>query len=174
VHRPIVRRLRVEEIPAMQALRREALGSEPLAFGATAEDDLALDTAHVERSLAESSSAAIFAAVAAGTPVGMVGLVRMTREKVRHRALIWGMFVQAAYRGHGVGAELLAAAVSHARSWPGIHQVHLSVTSASPGARRLYEAAGFVAWGSEPRALGWKGTFVDECHLVLDLTANVA
>src|SRR5215467_14055596 len=171
---PVVRRLAVDEIPAMQALRREALASEPLAFGATPEDDLALDTAHAERSLADPTTAAIFAAFASGAPIGMVGIVRMTREKIKHRALVWGMFVQPAYRGHGVGAHLLDAAVNHARGWSGVRQVHLSVTSSSPAARLLYERAGFVVWGREPRALGCQGTFVDEHHLVIELATPVA
>jgi len=171
---PVVRRLAVDEIVAMQALRREALASEPLAFGATTEDDLALDTAHAERSLADPATAAIFAAVASRAPVAMVGVVRMTREKVKHRALVWGMFVKPAYRGHGLGALLLEAAVNHARGWSGVRQVHLSVTSSSPAARRLYERAGFVVWGREPRALAWNGTFVDEYHLVLDLAPPTA
>ena len=169
VDRPIVRRLQIDEIPAMQVLRRAALTSDPLAFGATIEDDLALDTAYAERSLADPSTSAIFAAFVARTPVGMVGLARMPREKIKHRALVWGMFVQPGYRGHGVGAELLGAAVAHARSWDGVRQVHLSVTSSSPDARRLYERAGFVVWGREPHALAWQGTVVDEYHLVLRL-----
>ena len=153
----------------MQVLRREALASDPLAFGATAEDDPALDSAFATRSLSDPSSAVIFAAFVARAAVGMVGLARMPREKVRHRALVWGMFVQPPYRGHGVGAALLAAALDHARSWSGVRQVHLSVTASAPGARRLYERAGFVVWGREPRALGWNGTFIDEYHLVLAL-----
>ena len=173
VDRPTVRRLQIDEIPAMQMLRREALTRDPLAFGATVEDDLALDTSYAERSLADPSSAAIFAAFAARAPVGMVGLARMPREKIKHRALVWGMFVQPGSRGHGVGTELLGAAVAHARSWPGVRQVHLSVTSSSPGARRLYERAGFVVWGCEPQALGWNGTFVDEYHLVLSLAPAI-
>jgi RimJ/RimL family protein N-acetyltransferase len=171
---PIVRRLAVDEVAAMQALRREALASEPLAFGATAEDDLALDTAHAERSLGDPATAAIFAAFVSGAPVAMVGVVRLTREKVEHRALVWGMFVQPAHRGHGVGALVLEAAVNHARGWSGVRQVHLSVTAASPAARRLYERAGFVVWGREPRALGWQGTFIDEYHLVLELAPPAA
>jgi RimJ/RimL family protein N-acetyltransferase len=170
--RPIIARLQVDQIPAMQALRREALTSDPLAFGATVDDDLALDTAYAERSLADPSSAAIFAAFVARAPAGMVGLVRMPREKIKHRALVWGMFVQPGYRGRGVGAELLGAAVAHARSWDGVRQVHLSVTTSSPGAQRLYERAGFVVWGREPHALAWNGTIVDEHHLVLPLVSR--
>jgi hypothetical protein len=84
---PIIRRLQVDEIPAMQVLRREVLTSDPLAFGATAEDDVALDSAFATRSLSDPSTAAIFAAFVASTPVDMVGLARMPREKIKHRAL---------------------------------------------------------------------------------------
>ena len=174
MERSVVARLQVDKIPAMQVLRREALASDPLAFGATVEDDVALDTAFATRSLSDPSSAAIFAAFVSGTAVGMVGLARMPREKVKHRALVWGMFVQPGHRGRGVGAALLDAALDHARSWSGVRQVHLSVTASAPGARRLYERAGFVVWGREPRALGWNGTFVDEYHLVLALDARDA
>jgi RimJ/RimL family protein N-acetyltransferase len=158
----------------MQALRREALALDPLAFLATEEDDFALDRAFVERSISRPDGDAIFAAFVAETPVGMVGVVRQTRRKIAHRAQVWGMFVRPAYRGRGLGAELLAAAVGHARSWSGVQQVQLSVTSSAPAARRLYERAGFRVWGREPRALAWNGTVVDEDHLVLTLAPHDA
>jgi RimJ/RimL family protein N-acetyltransferase len=46
----------------------------------------------------------------------------------------------------------------------------LSVTEASPAARRLYEAAGFRVWGQDSRSLCWNGRYVDEYHLVLHLS----
>lgn len=166
----IIRQLQSDEIPEMQRLRRDALESEPLAFGATVEDDPALDSAFVARSISDPSSAAIFVAFVSGTAVGMAGVVRQTRQKIRHRAQIWGMFVQPPSRGRGIGSALLDAATRHARSWSGVLQLDLSVTSSALAAIHLYERVGFRAWGSEPRALGWNGTYVDEHHLVLALS----
>lgn len=61
--------------------------------------------------------------------------------------MIWAMFVGRAARGRGVGAAILRAAVDHARAWPGIIQVHLSVTETSEEAARLYRSLGFREWG---------------------------
>ena len=68
-----------------------------------------------------------------------------------------------------MGRALLAAAVEHARRWSGVEQVRLSVTEAPGSAKDLYEQAGFVAWGREPRSLCWNGESVDETHMVLDV-----
>jgi RimJ/RimL family protein N-acetyltransferase len=59
--------------------------------------------------------------------------------------------------------------MERAREWPGVRQVHLSVTDAAPEARRLYESAGFREWGVEPRSLEAEGRSVSERHLVLEL-----
>jgi len=88
---------------------------------------------------------------------------------MRHRASIWGMYVQPHARGQRFGRSLLEAAVDHARRWSGVTQVHLSVTTDAPEARALYESAGFEAWGTEPMALLWRGQFSAEVHMVLSL-----
>ena len=58
------------------------------------------------------------------------------------------MYVTPRARSKGAGRALLDAAIQQARN---------------------YERAGFRSWGREPRALHWKGRFVDEDHLVLEL-----
>jgi RimJ/RimL family protein N-acetyltransferase len=47
--------------------------------------------------------------------------------------------------------------------------VHLSVSDATPAARRLYERAGFEVWGSEPDALRYEGESHLEHHMLLRL-----
>lgn len=71
-----------------------------------------------------------------------------------------------------VGALLLQRAISHARTWAGVEQIHLTVSEAAVEAQRLYAAHGFRPWGREPRALQWAGTYVDEIRMVLDLVAS--
>lgn len=166
--RPIVRRLRVEDTAALIALRREALDAVPLAFAASVEDDLALDREVVESRLAGADEQAVFGRFDGDDLTGMVGVVRLSKVKQRHHAVIWGMYVSARARRRGAGRALLDAAIGQARDW-GVEQVQLGVTEAAPAAKRLYEAAGFRAWGHQPRALGWQGRFVDEDHMALDL-----
>jgi ribosomal protein S18 acetylase RimI-like enzyme len=163
-----VRRLRPEDAASLVALRREALESHPLAFGASIDDDRALSLESVQAALADSDQA-VFGGFEGENLIGMVGVIRATRVKIRHKAHIWGMYVSRHARGKGAGRALLEAAIDQARSWPGVEQLQLGVTDAAVEARKLYEAAGFRIWGREPRALQWEGRFVDELYLVLDL-----
>jgi GNAT superfamily N-acetyltransferase len=165
-----VRRLESIDIARMQTLRREALAAHPLVFAASAEDDLALDSAFVERSLSSPITSAIFGAIEADYWAGMVGVYRHEERKTCHRAQLWGMYVAPGLRRRGLGLALLSAAIEQARAWSGVRQLHLSVTAAASDARRLYERAGFRVWGCEPQALQWQGQLVDEFHLVLPLT----
>ena len=163
-----IRRLHAADATALVALRREALEAEPLAFGASVGDDHALMLDSVRIFLDDHAEQSVFGQFDGADLVGMVGLVRASKVKQRHKATIWGMYVAPRARNKGIGRALLDAAIQHAREW-GVDQAHLSVTDTAPAAGRLYERAGFRRWGQEPRSLHWKGRFVDEYHLVLDL-----
>ena len=163
-----VRRLGVEDADSFMSVRREALNADPLAFSASIDDDFALDADFVRRSLGNEREQAVFGYFEAGRLRGIVGLVRGSKLKQRHGAVIWGMYVGAGARRRGAGRALLSAAIAQARAW-GVEQIQLSVTDAAPQAKRIYEAAGFTSWGHQPRALGWQGRFVDESHMLLDL-----
>lgn len=163
-----IRRLHPEDAASLVALRREALESHPLAFGASIDDDRARSLEFVQTSLADSKQA-VFGGFEGENLIGMVGVIRAPQVKARHKAILWGMYVSPQAREKGVGRALLEAAIEQARAWPGVEQLHLGVTDAAVAAKRLYEAAGFWIWGREPRALQWEGRFVDEFHLVLDL-----
>jgi GNAT superfamily N-acetyltransferase len=163
-----IRRLRVADADVLVALRREALETEPLAFGASAEDDVVLLRESVRTFLGDHEEQAVFGQVDRADLIGMIGVFRASKVKQRHKATIWGMYVSPRARNKGVGRALLEAAVEQARGW-GLAQLQLSVSEAAPHAKRLYQTAGFRPWGQERRALQWKGRFVDEYHLVLDL-----
>ena len=165
---PAVRRLRPDDAPALVSLRREALESEPLAFAASVEDDrLSLDFARTI--LAAEQDQAVFGLFLGPDLAGMVGVVRGSTVKQRHRGMIWGMYVAPRARHRGMGRALLEMAIAHARRWPGIEQLDLTVSDTGVIAKRLYESAGFRSWGREPRSLQWDGQFVDDHHMVLDL-----
>src|SRR5262249_37430088 len=153
---------------SLVSLRREALEAEPLAFGASPEDDLGLSLEFVQRVLTDDREQAVFGCFEGDALAGMVGVMREGKRKRRHAGSIWGMYVSPRARRKGNGRALLEAAVQQARAW-GLEQVQLGVTEAAPTARNLYESLGFRAWGREPRALHWNGRFVDEFHLALDL-----
>ncbi|HEX6904132.1 MAG TPA: GNAT family N-acetyltransferase [Thermoanaerobaculia bacterium] len=164
-----IRPLVPAEVAPLIALRKEALEANPLAFGASLQDDKTLSPEFLRTSLADPQTSVIVGLFDGADLVGMVGVVRGTQMKRRHRAGIWGMYVSPRARGKGGGRRLLEAAIEVARGWPGVEQVHLSVTETSVEAWRLYESAGFKEWGREPRSVMWEGRYVEEIHMMLDL-----
>jgi GNAT superfamily N-acetyltransferase len=163
-----VRKLGANDAEAWASLRREALETCPLIFGASIPDEPKQLVDLILSRLAEPE-AAVFGAFVAGSLVGTVGIRRHPNAKERHKSTLWGMYVAATSRRTGAGEALLRTAIEQARSWPHVNQVHLAVSELAADARRLYERNGFQEWGREPRALCWQGQCVSETHMVLTL-----
>jgi ribosomal protein S18 acetylase RimI-like enzyme/catechol 2,3-dioxygenase-like lactoylglutathione lyase family enzyme len=163
-----IRRLRAADAEAYVALRREMLADTPIAFLASPGDDVGCDVVAMRASLGGGDEHVVFGAFADAL-VGAVGLMRERHAKAAHKAVVWGMYVTPRARRSGIGRRLVLAAVEHARALEGVRQVVLSVSDETPGARSLYESAGFRRWGTEPGAMRGDRRFVDEHHMVLGL-----
>jgi RimJ/RimL family protein N-acetyltransferase len=72
-------------------------------------------------------------------------------------------------RGRGLCRSVLKLLIEHARAWPGIERVQLSVSERAPAARALYESLGLESWGREPDALRIDGQSAAEIHMSLAL-----
>jgi RimJ/RimL family protein N-acetyltransferase len=164
----MIRALHADDAEAYFALRRQSLVEAPLAFLSSPADDLATTPAAVREQLRRAPESVVIGAFQPQL-IGAVGVVRERHHKAAHKAHAWGMYVAPTFRRQGLAAALLAAAIAHARTLAGVDWLHLSVTSAAPEARRLYERAGFELWGSEPDALRCDGRSADEYHLALRL-----
>ena len=164
----MIRGLRDDEAEAYAEFRREALLDSLLAFAASPADDFAGSAAAIREQLRRAPEWVILGAFE-DRLVGAVGLLRDRHLKASHKVHLWGMYVAPGHRRQGIGAELLQAALGHARALPGASWVHLSVSSAAPGARRLYKGASFQVWGTEPEALRHDGQTVVEHHMALRL-----
>jgi ribosomal protein S18 acetylase RimI-like enzyme len=131
----MIRRLYPEDVLDFARLRRQYLVDAPLAFASSPESDPAtLDALH--EILDNYPESVLFGAFDPGL-VGAVAFYRDPQLKARHKGHIWGLYVSPSHRGRGLGSTLLEAAIAHARDLE-IEWVHLSVTSASPQARRMY------------------------------------
>jgi ribosomal protein S18 acetylase RimI-like enzyme len=172
---PAVIRLGPGDSERYVRLRLRMLTLAPWAFSATPGDEEALDVPHVARMLAREHHAT-FAIEApplrpglrqAGRPalVASASLTRAESPKFSHRARVWGVFVEPAYRGRAFGRALMHAVITHARSWEGVEFLDLGVSANSPEAQRLYESFGFVVWGREPEATQHDGRRYDEIHM---------
>ncbi len=164
----MIRHLQVDDAEAYLALRRQALLEAPGAFTASPDDDLVATVEACREQLRGSPDVVLIGAFRERL-VGTVGLYRDRHLKSAHKAHLWGMYVVPEVRGQGIASRLLAAALEHARTLPGVSWVDLGVSSAAPVARRLYERAGFRVWGSEPDALRVGGEALVEHHMALRL-----
>ena len=164
----MIRMLADHDADGYVEVRRRALAEAPLAFASSPTDDIAASREAVCTLLRQAPESVIIGAFFDDL-VGTVGLYRDRHLKFSHKAHLWGMYVVPSYRGRGVAAELLDAALRHAHTLAGVAWVHLSVTSAAPVARRIYERAGFHVWGTEPEALCHDGQTVVDYHMALHL-----
>lgn len=85
------------------------------------------------------------------TLVGIGGIARDGRDKLRHKALLFGMFVAGEAAGRGIGLAIVEALIAEARGW--VESLHLTLMADNDRARLLYERCGFAVYGREPRSV---------------------
>lgn len=144
-----LRRLAPRDADAFRALRLEALRRAPDAFGRALAEEAGKPLSWFGETL---ERAAVFAAAdASGQLGGMLAYQRDSLLKRAHIGHLWGMYVRREWRGRGLGAALIEAAIAHARSEVSVLQIMAG--AGNPGARRLYERAGFAVYGTEAASL---------------------
>lgn len=154
-------------------LRLRMLREHPEAFTSSFEEESLKPLAWVERRIAPGEEAPhnflLGAFSEADALIGTVGFSVEVRMKQRHKGLLFGMYVAPEANSRGVGRSLLAACLDRARTVPGVEQINLTVTATNERALRLYEAAGFRAFGVEQRAIRVGGAYHAKAHMVLYL-----
>jgi ribosomal protein S18 acetylase RimI-like enzyme len=165
---PTFRRLVPADAPVYRELRLRGLRERPEAFTSSFEEDIVKPIAATEARLAADGDTVMWGAFVDGLLTGGIGLVREHRRKNRHKADIVAMYVLPECAGRGIGRALLDHAIAYARD-AGIEQLTLTVTQGNAAARGLYEAAGFISFGVEPRAIKVAGEYFAKEHMVLFL-----
>jgi ribosomal protein S18 acetylase RimI-like enzyme len=163
-----IRRLGSDDAARYHALRQRGLAEHPEAFTSGAEEEAgSMDM--VAKRLAGDSRAphdVVLGAFDGGELVGVVGMFVDPRAKARHRGHVYGMFVAAEAARRGIGARLVDALVAHAGGCGDLDALVLTVTAGNEGAQRLYERAGFEAFGREPGAVRVMGRSYDKVHMI--------
>ncbi len=163
----MLRQLVPSDAPLYRALMLEAYALHPDAFTSGPQERALLPLSWWESRLQDAPDAMelVFGVFCAGELAGVAGLSFGQREKLRHKASLFGMYVPAAWRGRGTGRRLVHAVLAAARDRPGVRLVQLSVTQGNTGAQALYESCGFTAFGVEPFAVAVGTGFVSKVHM---------
>lgn len=167
-----LRRLVEADLPAYKALRDQMLAREPTAFTSDAPTEATKPaSSYLDRlGLARPDGGQFVIGAWRGDHlVGAIGCERDPRVKVRHVGHVIGTMLLAEERGHGLGRALLDALIAEARGAVGLEMLTLTVTAGNAPAIRLYERAGFVRYGTQPRAIRVDGRDHDKDQMVLTL-----
>lgn len=164
-----VRALVPDELDAWWDLRLRSLRDHPDAFGGDYESAIQRGPDYLRGGLVDGAVERLFAAFAPdGSLVAQLRTVAETGKR-GHIAMIISVATDPRHRGLGLQKALIRLAVEHCRSFPEVRQVHISVNAENAAALRVYQGAGFVAWGREPRALRSELGFHDEIHMAMML-----
>ena len=164
----LIRPLTAADVLPYKSLRDEALDCAPEAFGADHAASVNRPaSAYAPRFGAPASGHFFLGAFAPDGPLlGCIGCERELLPQQRHSARVVSMMVAPAAQRRGIGQQLLAACIHQAEQVPGLEQLTLTVTASNPHVVRLYERAGFRAWGLLPRAIVVRGVGYDQLHMV--------
>jgi RimJ/RimL family protein N-acetyltransferase len=166
-HSPVQIRILVPtDAAAFQALRLAGLRECPSAFASSFDEECDISIARIAERLAPQDDRAVFGAFEGTGFVGMVGLKRESPRKLAHKAHLWGMYVVPAAREHGVGRQLVDAALAFAGTQLRVRQVNLGVNVANAAAIALYRGLGFSQYGLERGSMQVDGELQDEMLMV--------
>ena len=166
-----IRRLIPDDAPQYRTMMLEAYERHPDAFTSSASERGSLPLSWWEtRLVAEAQpSDMVLGAFQGPRLAGVAGLSFEVREKARHKAQLFGMYVPSEFRKSGVGKALVLAVLEHAQRRPGVKVVQLSVTQGNDEAQALYERCGFVPFGIEPFAVAVGQEFFSKVHMWCNL-----
>jgi RimJ/RimL family protein N-acetyltransferase len=162
------RRLETDDIESYRELRLEGLKNHPEAFSSSWEYEAGKPVSWwVER----LETNMVFGGWVARSPlVGVAGLRVQSAVKLRHKGVLWGMYVRPEARGTGLAAALVERVVEHARTL--VEEICLTVVTSNAAACRLYSAVGFKEYGVERRALKVGTEYYDEMLMALPLNSR--
>lgn len=160
----MIRALGAADAETYRALMLEAYGAYPQAFTSSVAERAAMPLSWWQKRL-DNPLDRLLGAFEGQTLAGIVGLAFEPREKARHKVTLFGMYVTEAYQQHGLGRQLVEAALAEARRHPRLKLIQLTVTAGNAAAFALYQRCGFIQYGLEPLAVRVGEAYFDKLQL---------
>jgi len=159
-----IERLDASHALAYRELMLEAYDRHPQAFTSSVRERAAMPLSWWEGRLT-SKLDVVFGAFEEGKLAGIVGLAFEPREKARHKATLFGMYVSGTVRQRGLGSQLVQAALAEAQQHPALKVIQLTVTAGNDAAFNLYQRCGFIQFGLAPLAVRVGEEYFDQIHM---------
>ena len=163
-----IRKLSQHDAKVYQVLRLKALKENPEYYGSSFEEESAQPLSFFENRLNQEHTYA-YGAFLNDQLIGTLVMAKETRQKTKHIATLYAMYVDKDYRRIGAAKALLSHAIDEAKVL-GVERIRLSVTQTNIPAFHLYEAIGFVVYGIEPHAIKIGHSDYHMVHMNLTLT----
>src|SRR5690349_21036321 len=132
-----VRQATLADAAALRELRLEALQNRPIAFASDYHEEVQYPLSRTEEQLRDQSTNATSVAAVDSNLVGMLGIGQYRHRNVKHNATIWGVYVQAGWRGKNISGRMIDAGVAWARE-RSIKFVKLGVNASNVSALNSY------------------------------------
>ena len=143
-------------------LRLQALQKDPIAFSSSYEEEKDLS----EHEWRQRIKNALFAIIN-DTPVGMVVMIVESLSDNEDIASIYGLYVNSACRGKGIGNQLLTEAMISLKKLETLKKIKLSVNCEQKHAITLYEKLHFQVVGTLKKKILYQGNYYDELMMEL-------
>jgi RimJ/RimL family protein N-acetyltransferase len=163
-----IRPLALPDATAFREIRLQAISESPSAVWPTHEEEAKRTVKETEARIQRTDTQVVFGAFMDAKLVGIAGLRREALDQVKHKAVLWGVFISPDRRREGLARKLFSSVLSFARD-EGVLQIQLCVNAENDRARGLYRSLGFKPFGLEPRAMRIGDRYFDEEHMVLRL-----
>jgi ribosomal protein S18 acetylase RimI-like enzyme len=164
-----IRRLVVADAASYRALMLEGYDAHPDAFTASVAERGVLPIAWWESRI---ENECVFGAWHGERLAGVAGFVGEARPKTRHKATLYGMYVDAVFARQGIGERLVVTVLDQAMAQQPLRIMQLTVSDGNRPAQALYERCGFVEFGVEPYGIATATGYVSKIHMWLDLAAR--
>ena len=102
-----------------------------------------------------------------GELLGTAGFKRELFVKLKHKGLIFRMYVSEKAKGQGIGRKLLQAILERASKDKTLKQIYLTVVANNHRAKSLYRSEGFEIFSTERNSIRMADNeFVDEDSMI--------
>jgi len=159
-----IERLDASHALAYRELMLEAYDRHPQAFTSSVRERASMPLSWWESRLTGKLDV-VFGGFEEGRLAGIAGLAFEPREKARHKATLFGMYVSDNVRQRGLGYQLVETVLAEARSHQELRLIKLTVTAGNEAAFNLYRRCGFIQFGLEPMAVRVGEEYFDKIHM---------